>query len=572
MDKAILSSLIYILFSIGVGAFLRPRFDDDRVSLRIIIYWVLSACIVFLVPWLPLTFLLLGVLMVATTPSRLEDRGPFFICVLMAIPYGVSWTIPFPGLNFLITVNHGILASLVILIPMFFAKHTQSEPPSKDAARPRATMMDGVMVVLCLLVVVLYFRGENLSVTHAMRQGTVSLLMMLVPYFALSRSFVRVSSFRNLMYGAITVGAMMVPLAMISIATNYNPYLMVAPNELMDTHYRGGVTRVTLTSVHTLAGLMLTITLALLLTARRHADRMKWAAYPLMGGALLGLVATQSRGAYLAAGVAAIAYVLVKVRNWVARITMVVAGVVALGGVFLALSESRFEQVDEHGTFQYRSELLKAAVKQIADKPLFGDPGFIESPHFAHLVQGQGIVDIVNAYLNHALLWGGVGLSLYLILFAQAGIRGLRATDRLHRMGDTRWQERAFGIGLVAIFAGELVAIFTTSEVSYYIYVNIIFLAIARSFSVLVRKMEAEGALSAADASEEIASVSQSGTAPQTQPVAPVPSPTPDGDLGDPAPPADDWLDPGEHADLADDDTEAEFEIDIRPGVKGWPT
>jgi len=67
-------------------------------------------------------------------------------------------------------------------------------------------------------------------------------------------------------------------------------------------------------------------------------------------------------------------------------------------------------------TVSYRELLLKVSLEQIRDFPLFGSTYYLAAPRMQVLIQGEGIIDIVNTYLEIALQFGYLGLLLFLII------------------------------------------------------------------------------------------------------------------------------------------------------------
>lgn len=65
----------------------------------------------------------------------------------------------------------------------------------------------------------------------------------------------------------------------------------------------------------------------------------------------------------------------------------------------------------------------------IQRNPLFGSFDFRNTPEMQSMIQGEGIIDIVNTYINLALRVGLVGLTLFVGFFVSI-LFGLRKALR----------------------------------------------------------------------------------------------------------------------------------------------
>ncbi len=107
--------------------------------------------------------------------------------------------------------------------------------------------------------------------------------------------------------------------------------------------------------------------------------------------------------------------------------------------------------------FDYRSRLFDLGSQLMLDEPLFGVPRPQEDPRLASLVQGEGIVDIVNTYLLIGLQYGFPGL----ILFMYAIFGGLNRLYQCLR----QTEDEKLTIGLFA-FASLFVLAFNFATTS----------------------------------------------------------------------------------------------------------
>lgn len=127
---------------------------------------------------------------------------------------------------------------------------------------------------------------------------------------------------------------------------------------------------------------------------------------------------------------------------------------------------------DAQGNISYRESLYQNSLIVIGDNLLFGSEDFLQRPEMQALVQGQGIVDIVNSYLQILLNYGVIGLALFLLFFGKLLLQSFRSV-RTQPQAETYGK---IGRSLIASLVGTLVFIATTSSISV---IPIVYLALA---------------------------------------------------------------------------------------------
>jgi O-antigen ligase len=118
----------------------------------------------------------------------------------------------------------------------------------------------------------------------------------------------------------------------------------------------------------------------------------------------------------------------------------------------------------EASTVDYRIRLLDQAQILFQKNPLFGLPNYRETPEMEVMRQGQGIIDVVNSYVDIGLSYGIVGLGLFLFIFL-----GLFFTTVKKVRALPSEQEDLINTGrsLYAILGAILFIIFTVSSINY---------------------------------------------------------------------------------------------------------
>lgn len=143
-----------------------------------------------------------------------------------------------------------------------------------------------------------------------------------------------------------------------------------------------------------------------------------------------GLIAANSRGPWLTAG---LAFILVyfmtadSIRVGISRAALMVGLVVLvlvspMGDDIVA--KLPFIGDDPEGNVAYRQRLAEISWNLAWSNPWFGDPFVLR--HMEELRQGEGIIDLVNAFAAIALFHGFVGLALYVGIFLLALYSGYK--------------------------------------------------------------------------------------------------------------------------------------------------
>jgi len=121
-------------------------------------------------------------------------------------------------------------------------------------------------------------------------------------------------------------------------------------------------------------------------------------------------------------------------------------------------------ETHEASTVDYRIKLLEQAQILFQKNPLFGLANYRESTEMEVMRQGQGIIDVVNSYIDIVLSYGIVGLGLFLFIFLGLFFTVLKKVRSLPPE-----QQDLINIGrsLYAISGAVLFIILTVSSINY---------------------------------------------------------------------------------------------------------
>jgi hypothetical protein len=344
----------------------------------------------------------------------------------------------------LFALNQGILLLLCVLLPALLrgAPPVPARGPQPPQEQSKIWFVDVLLFTFSMLQVLPYAPTE--SITSVLRRTMMEMLNTFLPYLAVSRILKdgRQISAAIAMY--FLSCALMAPAAvfeavkgwqlyadhaiMWGVSSNPTPYLM-----------RAGALRAQAAAGHALnlgyiTAMAFVFSLYLL---RDEKSKVRYATVIIVLWA--GLIAAYSRGPWITAVLAMFVYLWL-LPSGSSRLIKALVGIGILGAVLYPTSLGQrvvdslpfVGHVDSENVV-YRQSLLKVALNVIPLNPWFGD--ILVLRNLQSLVQGEGIVDIVNGYLLIALYYGLVPLGVWVLACVimlwrtQAGSLRLRSHD-----------------------------------------------------------------------------------------------------------------------------------------------
>lgn len=456
-------ALFYILILAMPAFFVAGRLAIPLVGAREFALWrntwIVATCLVFLTTNF-LIFAALLTLVIFFVRKKVDQPLHLYIILMFAAPC-VSAGVGVPGLfNRLIDLNLPRVLALVILLPI--AIKLWSQPETR-----RIRGIDVPVIGFCLMLCLLALRhGDFNSVFRVVPSYVLDILLS---YFVFSRS-IRSGDALNRCLVAFVVAAM--PLALVGIfeyLRDWRVYYVVVLRwdlTLISPYvFRDGSLRAAATAVEPIAFGFLCMVGASALIAVRSAKTgvlWWWMAMAMLVG---GLFASLSRGPWLGFALCAVVVILANPKTVIKLCLLAVPiaavmqqiGPVAMVDRFINLLP--FVGHADEGSEAYRSELLDNALLVIGHNPLFGSQDFLSAPELQIMIQGQGIIDIVNSYIQIALEYGLVSLALFVAFFGAilANLAYLSLTDRRAHVGYHT---------VLGLMLGILFTIATTSSVS----------------------------------------------------------------------------------------------------------
>lgn len=457
----ILAGLVFMLARRSCSALAGRQTCDHWRNL-----WLVLTLIAFLAHnfWL---YVLAAALILSIAAKRESNLAARFFLLLFLIP-AASVQIPgFGIINYLFSIDHILLLELVILLPALI--HLQGRGDTLRFGRMAA---DKILAAYLLLMAVLQFRDA--TITGLMRDVFYLFVNVFLPYFVISRSVKTIQDFR----GALTAFVLAaLVLAAIGIFEGIKHWLLYKSLlGALDLHWgysgylgRADMLRAQGTAGHAIAlGYVMVVGLGLMLYLKeimpeKLAGR---AGLALIAG---GLASSLSRGPWV--GAALMIFVFTATGpNALRRLFLLSLSVLLISGVLIVLPGGD-KIIDllpwigsvEKGGIEYRERIFDGALITIMRNPLFGAVDFTKYPEMQSLIQGEGIIDIVNTYLLIALKYGLVVMGLFIGFFALI-VWGI--FKQIRRLPDDDRESRLIGRALLASLIGILATLSTVSNIT----------------------------------------------------------------------------------------------------------
>lgn len=458
-----------------LGYLLRFRGIPNPAALRAIMVWIAVAPVIFFFKAAPmLSLAIAGVILLVLAPGRPTQRAMYYIMTLPAAPIVIAANIPFPGLNYLITIDFPKIAAAAILVPLLFI------PVASRVKRLQSA--DLIILLFTLFAAVQMVFAFNF--TSGLRVFVDLLLLNLIPFVALSRAFATADDGAASAIVWLFLAGIFSAVAVATQIWSWNFYTFATPSFFGQV--RDGIVRVSGTTNPFVFGLIVVLGMGAVELIRREKRMSASFAWFWRIVLAVALILSTARGAMLAAVAMYATFWYFTRFPRAARAAGIMATIFVIAPLaFVVLLNIDFQAVDKYGTFEYRRQLLLASYDQIAANPIFGDPFFADSPIMQKMRQGEGIVDVVNHYLGVTLSYGFVGLALYLATIA-AVVQPLLALGRDVRITDDckMENERAFHLACLAAYFALLT---TTSSISLMPHVGAVVLAAAAGFVMRAR-------------------------------------------------------------------------------------
>ncbi|MFB1634886.1 O-antigen ligase family protein [Pseudomonas sp. AP-1] len=440
-------------------------------------------------------YALAGAVIMSLAGRRERNPMALFFMLLFLIPPAA---VPIPGfglINYLVDLTHVRLLTLCVLLPAAWALSKQGDTQPFGRSWP-----DKLLAASILLMCVLSLRET--TVTDTLRQALYLYVDMFLPYYVASRALKDLEDFKDALLAFVLASFLLSIIGVAEYARHWLLYnaltdAMGVPWSMSSYLSRGGSLRASATTGQAIVlGYVISVAIGLFLFVQAYVRKP---IHRYLGALLLaaGLFAPLSRGPWIGAGVIVAAFIATG-RGAVRRFILLgLAGVLCvplltvIPGGEKVLNLLPFIGNIETENITYRQRLIDNSWIVIQRNPWFGSFDFRSTPEMQSMIQGQGIIDIVNTYVSLALRVGMVGLALFIAFFVVI-LMGIRRSMRAFPDKDDK--QRLLGRALLATLLGIMVIIFTVSSITVIpvIYWSVGGLGVA--YIHMVRKLRQEQA------------------------------------------------------------------------------
>ena len=396
--------------------------------------------------------------------AKASNKIALFFVLLYVIP-PLEIAVPGFGLvNYLFTLSYPRFITLVILLPAALSI------ASKNNFKFTSIWPDKFLILYIVLIVVLRLRDT--SFTDMLRVGFHAFTDILLPYYVASRSLKNLQQIKVVTYAFVSVAIALSLVAIFESGKNWLLYstlgTALGTGDPQGNYLgRAGSLRAISSLGHPIMlGYFVTIAIGFYLFLS-PSIKHKW--IKRLSGLILvlGLYAPLSRGPWVGAFAMIVVFILLGSKSVKKLGTLFLFGALMLPLVAVLPGGDKFINLipffgnTEKGNIEYREQLYENSMIVIKRNLFLGSTDYLQTPEMQAMIQGEGIIDIVNTYLNVALDAGIVGLTLFISVFASVllGVRG-----RLKRVVDKASEFHLFGRVLIAVIISILVTIATVTS------------------------------------------------------------------------------------------------------------
>jgi hypothetical protein len=482
--KALVAVIVIaiIIFKIAKPAFATLLSEEQVIKYRNT--FIALSLVLFLAHnfWL---YVFLSVVILQFAQLREANKILIYFVVLFALP-PVWQGVGGQGSEALVVFNSSRMLALGVLLPIALTLARQ-----KDSVAFGSTTPDKLLLAYVCLFVAMKLRDTSL--TNTIRHSMYAATDILLPYYAVSRSLRNMSDFKAAIAAFILATLVMSGAAIYEYASFHLLYGSLGSDlsahiELTIMVARDHALRAVVTSGQPIVlGYVVMVGIGFFLFLQRYIPNfyMRLLLLVVLAG---GSFAAISRGPWIGILILLLVYLSLGHKPIKSLAILVGCGALAFtlavslpGGAKLINLLPFIGKVESENVV-YREQLLSHALIVIARNPLLGSTDYINTPEMKEMVQGQGIIDVVNSYLGILLENGLVGLLLFVGFFFSIlwGIgHSMRQfpsrrvenymfdVKRIKVFPDARKDEQyILGITLLAILVAILVTIYTVSSIT----------------------------------------------------------------------------------------------------------
>ena len=411
-------------------------------------------------------YILASGLLIAFISKREPNKIALFFVLLFAVPSIGSGITGLGAVNYLFEINHLRLLSLVILFPAFISLLT-----NPNTLKFGKNLPDKLIILYLILTILLDIRGT--TITDSLRQALYAFTDVFLPYYVASRALKQLDHLKEALNGFVVASFVVAAIASFEFSKGWLLYKTL-PN-VWGIHAGIGNYLMRGNNLRALASLGQPIVLGYVLVVAIGfylfiGSLIRSKNIQRLGLAILtlGLLATLSRGPWV--GAIALLVIFIVTGPYAIK-RLAILSITAIAAISLISIMPRGEKVInllpfigniERDNIDYREKLLGNSIIVIKRNPLFGSVNYLDTPEMQQMIQGEGIIDIVNTYLQISLNYGLVGLGLFAGIFLMV-LSGLHQCRKI--ISDKESELYLLGRSLTATLIAVLIIIFTVSSI-----------------------------------------------------------------------------------------------------------
>ncbi len=429
-------------------------------------YWLLITTLCFFASniWIYVVGIIL--ILVYANRSKIEPL-PLFFAISCASPL-FYFTIPgFGVVNYVISLSYMTLLVLVLLLPQ-----------NNNLTFQRISKYPYLRAIIAYVVIIALLDSRGTTLTHALRTIAIALITILAPLILLCRSLNNTETFKKCLFA---LALCLTPLALLGCFESIKYWKLYSSSFVnllgekssLDYGLRGNSLRAsTLFAGPIVFGYMMVVGIGVLLFVQKYINRKHLFRFIFILF-VSALYFTKARGPWLGMVILVILYIWSGPNRFGNFSKFTAGSVVALIVLSLTSFGERLiamlpfmSSADSHetSTIDYRIRLLDQAKILFQKNSTLGSPNYIETPEMEVMRQGQGIIDVVNSYIDIALSYGIVGLGLFVFIFFGLFFTVLK---KLRALPPEQEDLVNIGRSLYAIMGAILFIIFTVSSINY---------------------------------------------------------------------------------------------------------
>jgi len=485
MPEYIKALIVLLTIGSGVFYFSKPLFLDFGIDASTLKNRWITWCLLTMAAFLSMNFwifLVVVTLILVNSKKNNEDPIALFFFLIVILPV-IRVEIPgFGGVRYILDVDHLRVATLILLLPLFF----QERRRRSGAINPFA-VGDAVLLGYFIWTVILRYRWDD--AIGIVRYSIYCFVDVGLPYYTISRCIKDIKSIEKLIANFALSGIVVAAVAIFEIIKYWLLYSSIPSALGLDSNAaylgRGELLRAMATSGQpiVLGYELVAVFGTFLYFYQSTTSRLRYLA--ILSLIVLGQISSLSKGPWL--GFVLLGAVMIFTAKNKVKYTSYAILVFISASVVLPATDVGRKVIDylpfvgglDEGSATYRQLLFKKSLESISDNLWTGSIDYLYN--MEELRQGQGIIDLVNTYLSITLDTGLIGLFLFIGCIAFVMRKTYAAKNTYAKLAAV--MQEALGRVLLSILVGLLFIIAACSPISTIPIILTMFLSVALAYS-----------------------------------------------------------------------------------------